>query len=101
MFSRYVRAFVHIYLSGIHIHDKKMYFYDIPNIFNNSSNFDENSFDKSEWENCMKETKFIFDKHSSAVLHCDYSLDGKYLQTDSQVRFTDFNICACFPYFPC
>ena len=80
-------------------HDKKMYFYDIPNMFNNSSNFNENSLDKSEWENCMREAKFIFDKHSSAVLHCDYSLDGKYLQTDSQVRFTDFNICACFPFF--
>ena len=82
-------------------HDKKMYFYDVPNMFNNSSNFNENSLDKNEWENCMKETKFIFDKHSSAVLHCDYSLDGKYLQTDSQVRFTDLNICACFPYFSC
>ena len=80
-------------------HDKKMYFYDIPNIFNNSSNFNENSLDKSEWENCMKETKFIFDKHSSAVLHCDYSLDGKYLQTDSQVRFTGFKYLCLFSIF--
>ena len=77
-------------------HDKKMYFYDIPNIQNNLSNLNENSFDKNEWENCMKETKFIFDKHSSAVLHSDYSLDGKYLQTDSQVRSIVFSFFCKF-----
>ena len=61
-------------------HDKKVYFYEIPSLPNGEN------FVVSEWENCLKKTKFVFDKHSSAVLHSDFSLDGKYLQTDSQVR---------------
>ena len=77
-------------------HDKKMYFYDIPNIPNISNNSNENLFGGNEWVNCMKKTKFVFDKHSSAVLHSDFTLDGKYLQTDSQVRYRRYGM---FEYY--
>ena len=66
-------------------HDKKIYFYEIPDAPSEEGGSGSNSYG-SEWANCLKNTKFIFDKHSSAVLHLDFSLDGKYLQTDSQVR---------------
>lgn len=58
-------------------HDKKVYFYDLPNFISGEYG--------NEWNDCLKKEKFVFDKHSSAVLHTDFSLDGKYLQTDSQV----------------
>lgn len=64
-------------LLAVSSHDKKIYFYDLPN-FNSGECV-------SEWIDCLKKEKFVFDKHSSAVLHTDFSSDGKYLQTDSQV----------------
>lgn len=69
-------------------HDKKMYFYDIPVL-------PSGEIYGSEWGSCLKKTKFIFDKHSSAVLHFDFSTDGKYLQTDSQVRNRTLRYGAC------
>jgi WD40 repeat protein len=61
-------------------HDTKMYFYGIPGIPQGGGPLGD------VWGQCLKKTKFVFDKHSSAVLHADFSSDGKYMQTDSQVR---------------
>ena len=69
-------------------HDKKMYFYDIPCIPQGGGPFGD------VWGQCLKKTKFVFDKHSSAVLHSDFSNDGKYLQTDSQVISVCVSVCV-------
>lgn len=73
-------------------HDKKMYFYDIPGIPQGGGSFGD------VWGQCLKKTKFVFDKHSSAVLHSDFSNDGKYLQTDSQVISVCVYVCAGASY---
>ena len=70
-------------------HDKKMYFYGIPGIPQGGGPFGD------VWGQCLKKTKFVFDKHSSAVLHADFSSDGKYMQTDSQVRQVYVCVCVC------
>ena len=70
-------------------HDKKLYFYDVPGIPQGGSAFGD------VWGQCLRNTKFVFDKHSSAVLHSDFSNDGKYLQTDSQVIRTCVCMCVC------
>jgi WD40 repeat protein len=69
-------------------HDKKMYFYGIPGIPQGGGPFGD------MWGQCLKKTKFVFDKHSSAVLHADFSSDGKYMQTDSQVT----QVCVCVSF---
>ena len=71
--------------------DKKMYFYGIPGIPQGGGPFGD------VWGQCLKKTKFVFDKHSSAVLHADFSCDGKYMQTDSQVR----QVCVCERHSAC
>ena len=43
--------------------------------------------DESEWgawANCLDKPKYQFNKHSSAVLHVDFTADGKYFQTNCQ-----------------
>lgn len=61
-------------------HDKRLYAYTIPDFEpDNDSEF-------SEWGNCLKSPSFVFNKHSSAVLHADFSLDGKYVQTNCQAE---------------
>ena len=57
-------------------HDKKMYSYTLPQESDNNIG--------EEWTNCLKKPKFIFNKHSSAVIHLDFSSDGRYLQTNCQ-----------------
>jgi microtubule-associated protein-like 6 len=61
-------------------HDKRLYAYTIPD-----SEPDSDS-EFSEWGNCLKSPSFVFNKHSSAVLHADFSLDGKYVQTNCQAE---------------
>ena len=57
-------------------HDKRLYTYKVPISY--ESDFEE------EWTNCLKQPKFIFNKHSSAVIHFDFSSDGLYIQTNCQ-----------------
>lgn len=54
-------------------HDKKLYVYSVPN--NNTSD---------EWKSTFKKPKYIFNKHSSAILHIDFTADEKYFQTNCQ-----------------
>lgn len=57
-------------------HDKKLYCYTIPD-----------TPPGAEWAKCLEKNALAFakfDKHSSAILHVDFSLDGKFMQTDSQ-----------------
>eukprot|EP00595_Chromulina_sp_UTEXLB2642_P001802 CAMPEP_0196761886 /NCGR_PEP_ID=MMETSP1095-20130614/1198_1 /TAXON_ID=96789 ORGANISM="Chromulina nebulosa, Strain UTEXLB2642" /NCGR_SAMPLE_ID=MMETSP1095 /ASSEMBLY_ACC=CAM_ASM_000446 /LENGTH=2526 /DNA_ID=CAMNT_0042111955 /DNA_START=12 /DNA_END=7592 /DNA_ORIENTATION=- len=53
-------------------HDKHMYVYAIP------------SLSAEELKSCLLKPKFDFNKHSSAVLHIDFSSDGLYFQTNCQ-----------------
>ena len=76
-------------------HDKKIYFYDIPGIPQGGGPFGD------VWGQCLKKTKFVFDKHSSAVLHSDFSNDGKYLQTDSQVISVCVHVCVYVCAYVC
>ena len=48
-------------------HDKHIYMFDVP-----------------EDTRLVEKEKFIFNKHSSAVLHVDFSEDGEYLQSNCQ-----------------
>jgi WD40 repeat protein len=59
-------------------HDKKLYCYPVPEVtlLRVAGGL--------EWDSFLSDARFIFNKHSSAVLHTDCSVDGKYLQTDSQ-----------------
>ena len=52
-------------------HDKKMYAYNV---------------DSNNWEGTFKKEKYIFNKHSSAVLHMDFSADGKFIQETDQAE---------------
>ena len=70
-------------------HDKKMYFHGIPGIPQGGGPFGD------AWGQCLKKAKFIFDKHSSAVLHADFSNDSKYMQTDSQVIHVCVYVYLC------
>ena len=74
-------------------HDKKMYVYSLPEVpspFLLSATVPGTPPDMSgwgdAWTQCLGTAKprFIFNKHSSAVLHLDYSRDGKYIQTNCQ-----------------
>lgn len=62
-------------------HDKRLYAYDIPEI---SSGDTLNDAQWEAWAQCLDKTRFQFNKHSSAVLHVDFSLDCKYFQTNCQ-----------------
>jgi len=83
-------------------HDKKMFTYDLPEVpqsFVLNSTVGGGSQDGSgwgdEWTKCLScKPKFVFNKHSSAILHIDYSADGKYMQTNCQayeLLFCDAN----------
>ncbi len=63
-------------------HDKKLYKYSIPPV---SAGSDPSTLDLA-LENCLKQPPkpAFFDKHSSAVLHIDFSSDEKYFQTNCQ-----------------
>lgn len=61
-------------------HDKRMYAYSVPEI----TTADLAAQDTTEWNRCLTKTRFEFNKHSSAVLHFDFSLDGKYFQSNCQ-----------------
>ena len=37
-----------------------------------------------DWESSLKSEHFVFNKHSSAILHFDFSIDGKYMQSNCQ-----------------
>lgn len=54
-------------------HDKNMYVFSIP---------DNDDFDT--WRDCLSAPKYTFSKHSSAVLHVDFSSDCKYFMTNCQ-----------------
>jgi WD40 repeat protein len=58
-------------------HDKRLYVYSVP------SNYDK-GFNEGDWMSCLKQPKFVFNKHSSAVIHFDFSTDGLYVQTNCQ-----------------
>ena len=61
-------------LLSVGSHDKKLYCYNVPEMPPGPG-----------WATMLAgKGAFTFDKHSSAVLHADFSLDGKFLQTDSQ-----------------
>lgn len=62
-------------------HDKRLYSFDIPEI---SSGDASNDAQWESWAHCLNKPKFEFNKHSSAVLHVDFSLDCKYFQTNCQ-----------------
>jgi microtubule-associated protein-like 6 len=64
-------------------HDKKLYSFGLPKDL--PSNIDAEDWG-SEWTDCLKTLKpvKVFDKHSSAVLHIDFSLDGLFMQTNCQ-----------------
>jgi len=59
-------------------HDKKLYVYTIPSYDGGAAPSGE------EWTNCLKKPRYVFDKHSSAVLHVDFSRDGLFFQTNCQ-----------------
>ena len=65
-------------------HDKKMYAYSIPPLSKGDVN--EIKWSLPEWKDCLTagRLKYAFDKHSSAILHFDFTLDGKYFQTNCQ-----------------
>ena len=50
-------------------HDKKLYLYKV---------------NPDAWADTLRKEKYIFNKHSSAVLHIDFSADSKYIQTTCQ-----------------
>jgi echinoderm microtubule-associated protein-like 6 len=57
-------------------HDKKLYVYTVP---------PPHSLDDQElWKTAMKKPKYVFNKHSSAILHLDFTADEKYFQTNCQ-----------------
>ncbi|KAJ1389188.1 WD40-repeat-containing domain protein, partial [Ochromonadaceae sp. CCMP2298] len=52
-------------LLGVASHDKRLYAYEA-------------------WGGCLSKPRFAFNKHSSAVLHLDFSQDGLYFQSNCQ-----------------
>lgn len=71
-------------------HDKRLYAFDIPYTArevdggNNARRaaIDENQW--AAWSTCLDKEKYQFNKHSSAVLHVDFTADGRYFQTNCQ-----------------
>lgn len=62
-------------------HDKRLYAFDVPEL---SSGDASNDTVWAPWANCLAKAKYEFNKHSSAVLHVDFTLDGRYFQTNCQ-----------------
>ena len=70
-------------------HDKRLYAFDIPEI----SSGDASSDGAWEgWKHCLEKVKYEFNKHSSAVLHVDFSVDGRYFQTNCQAAELLFGV---------
>ena len=61
-------------------HDKRLYAFALPELRRDAS--DEGQW--AAWAHCLDRPKYEFNKHSSAVLHVDFTLDGKYFQTNCQ-----------------
>mmetsp|Transcript_9925 Transcript_9925/g.14948 ORF Transcript_9925/g.14948 Transcript_9925/m.14948 type:complete len:2471 (-) Transcript_9925:176-7588(-) len=55
-------------------HDKRLYAYDAPDPF----------APPAEWADMFSKPAFVFNKHSSAITHFDFSLDGKFFQSNCQ-----------------
>jgi len=62
-------------------HDKRLYAFDVPEL---SSGDASNDAIWAPWATCLDKPKYEFNKHSSAVLHVDFTLDGRYFQTNCQ-----------------
>jgi len=65
-------------LLGVGSHDKKFYAYKVT---------------PGAWSDTFKKEKYVFNKHSSAVLHMDFTLDEKFLQTTCQAGELLFHDC--------
>jgi WD40 repeat protein len=76
-------------------HDKRLYAFDIPfsapagdlagagnHSRNNKPAVDDSQW--AAWATCLNKEKYQFNKHSSAVLHVDFTADGRYFQTNCQ-----------------
>ena len=68
-------------------HDKRLYAYDFPAM----PKAHEGSHGSSEWDafwadvkKCLVKPRFQYNKHSSSVNHFDFSLDGRFLQSNCQ-----------------
>lgn len=62
-------------------HDKRLYAFALPEL----SKGDDSDWSDPACDTCLRgKPKFVFNKHSSAVLHFDFSLDGKYFQSNCQ-----------------
>jgi microtubule-associated protein-like 6 len=48
----------------------------------NESNWNNNA--EEDWKQCLQKVKYVFNKHSSAVIHIDFSADEKYWQSNCQ-----------------
>jgi microtubule-associated protein-like 6 len=71
-------------------HDKHLYAYKFPTTIPSSDS-------ESEWKEIsvsLKHEKYVFNKHSSAVLHIDFSSDGKVIQSNCQVKY--YVLLSCF-----
>ena len=56
--------------------------------------------DWSEWAHCLSKPKFVFNKHSSSVNHFDFSLDGRFFQSNCQAAellFGELGLENCSP----
>ena len=65
-------------LLGVGSHDKKFYAYKV---------------NPGAWADTFKKEKYVFNKHSSAVLHMDFTGDDKFLQTTCQAGELLFHDC--------
>jgi WD40 repeat protein len=72
-------------------HDKRLYAYDIPEISSGDVSHDASW---ESWSTCLDRCKYEFNKHSSAVLHVDFSLDGQYFQSNCQASELLFGAAA-------
>ncbi len=68
-------------LLGAGSHDKRLYMYEVPPIDGGELTA---SGEWPEWKKMLSKEKYQFNKHSSALLHFDFSLDGLYWQSNCQ-----------------
>jgi WD40 repeat protein len=62
-------------------HDKKLYVYAVPDSLGAGAGA---GAEAEGWKISFKKPKFILNKHSSAILHIDFTADEKYFQTNCQ-----------------
>ena len=70
-------------LLGVASHDKMLYVYDVAELNVLSSSSAEN-FNWEIHQKMLSKPLFRFNKHSSAVLHFDFSRDNEWIQTNCQ-----------------